>query len=289
MTLVLCLALAILAFFVLPGRQRIRLISESGEMPPISRRVQRALQLAGVFETTPSLFVMSVAVVAVIAGVIIALSTGSPWTGLFGPPLVVLGVQAYIYRRQRRFIKRAIDELIPFLNRILTAVKSGRPAQEAYLDAVAEAKVLREILGESAAKIAAGAPFSETLVETLPALPLRMWSVFVRQLELYEQVGGDVAMAIERTVTQINQMLQLQREAAAEVAMQARQQQLIVAILGVGLFLTMFVVEGGSERVALLYNNVVGAIGGLFGLMVMLFGVWFLNRQIRDIERKLAF
>jgi len=289
MTLLLCLALAILALFVLPGRQRIRLISESGERTPLAQRVQRSLQLAGMFDATPSLFVLSIVVIAVILGVIIALATSNPLTALFGPPIVIFGTQMMIYRRQRRFLNRAIDELIPFLNRVLTAVKSGRPMQEAYLDAVAEAKVLREILGESAAKIAAGAPFAETLVETLPDLPLRMWATFVRQVELYEQVGGDVATGIERTVSQINQMLQLQREARADVAMQARQQHLIVVMLAAGLFATVFVVEGGTDRIALLFNNLAGIIGGLFGLSVMIGGVWFLNRQIRDIERKLSF
>lgn len=289
MTLLLCLALAILALFVLPGRQRIRLISESGERTPLAQRVQRSLQLAGMFDATPSLFVLSIVVIAVILGVIIALATSNPLTALFGPPIVIFGTQMMIYRRQRRFLNRAIDELIPFLNRVLTAVKSGRPMQEAYLDAVAEAKVLREILGESAAKIAAGAPFAETLIETLPDLPLRMWATFVRQVELYEQVGGDVATGIERTVSQINQMLQLQREARADVAMQARQQHLIVVMLAAGLFATVFVVEGGTDRIALLFNNLAGIIGGLFGLSVMIGGVWFLNRQIRDIERKLSF
>lgn len=289
MTLLLCLALAILALFVLPGRQRIRLISESGERTPLAQRVQRSLQLAGMFDATPSLFVLSIVVIAVILGVIIALATSNPLTALFGPPIVIFGTQMMIYRRQRRFLNRAIDELIPFLNRVLTAVKSGRPMQEAYLDAVAEAKVLREILGESAAKIAAGAPFAETLIETLPDLPLRMWATFVRQVELYEQVGGDVATGIERTVSQINKMLQLQREARADVATQARQQHLIVVMLAAGLFATVFVVEGGTDRITLLFNNLAGIIGGLFGLSVMIGGVWFLNRQIRDIERKLSF
>jgi len=289
MTIAFAMALAIIVFLILPGSQRVRLFAEEGERPPLTDRVARWLKLAGVFDGTPSLFVVSVIVVSAVTGLVIALATGEALTAIFGPPLVIFGTQFYIYRRQRRFVSRAIDELVPFLNRMAAAAKAGLPPQQAYLDAVAESNVLRDVLGESAAKVSAGAPFIPTLVETLPELPLRMWATFVRQVELYEQTGGDVASGLERTVTQVNQMLQLQSEARAQVATQARQQHLIIALLVAGLAAITLLMEGGWKRVSVLFTDPAGIIMGLIGLSLMLFGVWFLNKQIRDIERKLAF
>jgi Flp pilus assembly protein TadB len=203
----------------------------------------------------------------------------------------VTGVQTcalpiYVRERRKRFLERASDELVPFLNRIATAVVSGQPAQQAYLDAVEESTWLRDVLEDSAAKISSGERFSHALLETLPLLPLRMWSVFVRQLELYEEVGGDVGRAIEKSVSQVNSMLQLQAEARADYTVQSWQQRIIILIV-LGATLIWGLID--PSRVSRVISSPVGIGGIVIGLLIIVFGIWFLQKQLKDLERKLSF
>ena len=279
------LGLAVLVLFALPGRQRLRLFPAE-RRKSFNERFQAALYAAGIGDTAPSLLLIVLAVISVVLGIFIGIILGSVVAVVLGPILVFLSTYFYITGRQRRFIAQASDEMVPFLNRIATLVVSGKPAQQAYLDAVEDSKYLREVLEDSAARISSGERFSRALLETLPVLPLRMWAVFVRQLELYEEVGGDVSTAIERSVAQVNTMLQLQAEARADYAVQSWQQRIIIILIA-GATTLWFLTDPG--RFLNLFNSAIGIIGAIFGVGLLLFGVWFLRKQLRDVERKLAF
>lgn len=277
--------LAILVLLVLPGRQRLSLASPRTQ-PGVLQRFRNALVEAGVMEETPALAMFMFFLGSLIAGIFAVLLLSSLLAFVLGPLLVFLFVYTYIRRRQRRFLNKAAEELVPFLNRISTSVTAGKPAQQAYLDAVEESHWLRPILEDSAAQITAGRRFSHALLETLPLLPLRMWAVFVRQLELYEEVGGNVAESIERAVSQVNTMLQLQAEARADYAIQDRQQKIILIIISMGM--GYWVLTNPSRFLAML-SSTPGLVGMFSGIIVMGLGMWFLNKQLRDVERKLAF
>lgn len=279
------LGLAVLVLFALPGRQRLRLFPAE-RRKSVNERFQATLRAAGIGETAPSLLLIVLSFVAAILGIFIGITLGSVFAVLLGPFLVFMATYFYITSRQRRFIAQASDELVPFLNRIATLVVSGKPAQQAYLDAVEDSKYLRDVLEDSAARISSGERFSRALLATLPVLPLRMWAVFVRQLELYEEVGGDVSTAIERSVAQVNTMLQLQAEARADYAVQSWQQRIIIILIAGATGLWFL---SDPDRFLGLFKSPVGIIGGILGIGLILFGVWFLNKQLRDVERKLAF
>lgn len=284
-TLIATAGLAVLVLLALPGKQRLRLAPSKTGPGPFSR-IKAALVEAGIMEETPALGLLLFFLGAVLAGIFFVLLFSSLTAFFIGPLLVFLGVYTYVRRRQRNFLSQAADELVPFLNRISTSVTAGKPAQQAYLDAVEESKWLRPILEDSAAQITAGRRFSHALLETLPLLPLRMWAVFVRQLELYEEVGGDVAASIERSVSQVNTMLQLQAEARADYAIQDRQQKIILLIIAGGM--GYWVLSNPSRFLAMI-SSTPGLVGMILGLLIMGFGMWFLNKQLRDVERKLAF
>lgn len=287
-------AVAITILLIIPSPLRIRgsLFGGTGlerSERPLADRIRQNLRKAGIFDQAPSLFVIAMIAASVVLGIVFVFLSKSLITAIFAPIIVVLATQLYIHRRQKQFLTRAIDDLIPFLNRIATSVRSKQPIRQAYLEAVSEAGVLREILGPSAAKIVAGAPFTPTLVETIPVLPLRMWANFVRQVELFENVGGDMTTGVERSVNQINQMLQLQAETRADYASMVKQQQAIMVILLVGILGYMLIVPGGMDRVKILVTEPAGVVGLIIGLAVIAFGISFLNKQLRDVDRKLSF
>jgi Flp pilus assembly protein TadB len=277
----------LLVLSLMPGRPISRFVFSS-EPRSVAENFRRQLRAAGIFDRTPSLLLVALASSSlVLSGVLWALFS-SFWAVFLGPPIVIAGTKWYLLRGERRFLARATSELIPFLNRITTQVRAGRPAQQAYLDAVADARLLRDILSDSAAKISTGARLSESLLETLELLPLRMWSVFVRQLELYEKVGGDIGKALETTTVQVNQMLQLQAEARADYAIQKRQQQLVI-LIAIGSVFLFAAVGPGLGSLALMFTTTFGLVGLVLGLTLFTIWIWFLNLQLRDVERKLAF
>lgn len=280
--------LLVIYLIAIPGTHQLDFTSPDSPFS-IRDRMQKALHSAGIFDKAPSVYIIGILAAIFALGTFLVLYFGSIWAFIPAPIVVLGSTQIFLINRQRQFINRAHDELIPFLNRISTSVSAKKPIQKAYMDAVVEADVLKDILSDSAAKIASGSPFAETLVETIPILPLRMWAVFVRQLELYSETGGDVGASLDATIKQVNQMISLQAEARADYATQAKSQQIILIVPIAMILAWMFIVPDGASTMALLVTTSSGIIGGLVGLSLIIFGMWFLNKQMREIQARLAF
>lgn len=252
-------------------------------------RMRRALQLAGFPDYTPIAAIIALVATTVFIAMVLFMLFKSIFVIVAAPIIVLVSWQIFIRQRQKAFLTRATDELIPFFNRIATGVQSGRPVPQAYIEAVQESRLLREMLDDSAAQITAGVPFVEALVGTIDEVPLRMWALFVRQLELHDQMGGNLGKALEETLTQINEMLQLQSEARADYAAQMRQQQIIFIIPLLGIAAFALLVPGGREIILPLFTQPIGWFVLAIGGGVMYGGYWFGTKQLKSIEEKLAF
>lgn len=283
--IVFALGLAVLTFLALPGRQRLSL----GEPQEIGyrQRAQNALRSAGIFNQSPSIFFLALAGITAVVAAVLVLLMGKIYFALLAPLLVFIAWHFFLSSRRQRFRERSYQELIPFLNRISTAVQGGVPIQSAYLQAVEDSVALKPALSDSAAKISSGEEFIPALLETIPELPIRMWAVFVRQMELHEQVGGDLRRGLQTTIDQLAKMQRLQAEARADFSIQKKQQQVIVGIVGLGIFFLLFLLPGAGDRLQTTLNSAVGIIMLIAGVIVMIIGIVFLNKQIEDIDRKL--
>lgn len=278
---------ALLILFFAPGALHDSLI-EPLKGRDLKERMQRALRLAGIFDKTPTIVFVSLLVVTVCVAIIIAVFIGNIILGIVAAVLVVpTAASFFLMSRQRRFLLRAADEISPFLNRIASATKAGMPVQTAYIQAVEESRHLRPILADSAAKMTAGMRFRDALVETIPLLPFRMWSVFVRQIEAHDEAGGDIGRGLDETVKAANEILLLHAEARANYATQAREQKLVMGVaIGGTLF---FIFANGTSNFSLLWTTVAGWFAIIIAACVMAFGMWFTRKQLRDIEKKMSF
>lgn len=239
------------------------------------------------FDQAPSFVLIGLVAASALVGVVFALLASQPLL-FVGGPIVVFGYAHFqLLKRQRQFLARASAELVPFLRRIEASVRAGRAAPLAYRQAVLETKTLQRVLMHSADEMAAGATFVEALRGTVHRLPLRMWFVFVRQMEIHEEAGGRLSESLGQTVQQINVMLQLQAQARADYATQARQQNLIVVIVFGALI--FFAVAVSPNAVAQLWQTGIGIIASIVGLSLIGGGLWFGRKQLRDIDRRLNF
>jgi Flp pilus assembly protein TadB len=277
------LGLALLALYLAPKPYK-DVFAKPVRQRTLQQKIQQSLRLAGIFDRTPTFVMIALVSAVAVTSLVAMVAFGTPIALIFGPVLVPLAFHFALISRQRNFMTRATDELVPFLNRMVTAVKAGKPAQSAYISAVYESKELRSILGDSVARITAGVPFRDALIETIPLFPLRMWSVFVRQLEAHQEMGGNLGQAIEQSVTQVNNILQLQAEARADYAAQDRQQKIValVAVGGTGAF--AFMVD--PSIIAVLWTTVLGVVVLILALTVMAFGLWLSRKQLQDFEKK---
>lgn len=282
---VFALGLALLTFLALPGRQRLSL-GQPGGMN-YRQRMQAALRQAGIFDYSPSLLTVALSGITVVIAALLIILLGKVYFALLAPVIVFGAWHIFLSSRRRRFRERSYQELIPFLNRISTAVQGGVPIQSAYLQAVEESVALKPALIDSAGKISAGAEFIPSLIETIPKLPIRMWAIFVRQMELNEQVGGDLRRSLQTTIDQLSKMQRLQAEARADFSVQRKQQQVILVVIALGVFLILFLLPGSSERLSTTFSSLVGIVVSALGLVAIAAGFLFLNQQIEDIDRKL--
>jgi Flp pilus assembly protein TadB len=254
----------------------------------LTERLQRNLRLAGIFDKAPLAVVLAFVGCMVVVAIVVSVLLGSPVAGVAAAIVVVPATASYsLMSRQRQFLNRAADEVSPFLNRIASSTKAGRPVQTAYIQAVEESTYLRRVLADSAAKMTAGMRFREALVETIPLLPFRTWSIFVRQLEAHDESGGDLGNSLDETVRAANEIILLHAEARANYATQARQQRIIVG-LGLG-GTAFFIFVNGAQNFSLLWTTPAGIGAIILSLCITGFGLWFSRKQMNDIYKKQAF
>lgn len=247
-------------------------------------RVQRRLRRAGLLQTTPGFAVVVIATAAGLVALVATLVTGKVWIGVAGACAVPMAGWFYLTFRERSYLKRASGELVPFLRKIESQVRAGRLPQAAFAQAVSEAQLLRPPLEPAIVQLRLNRPFIEVLRETTTRLPLRSWEQFVRQLEIHAETGGDLAEIITDAVAQINQLIQLQARMRAEYATFAKQQMILVAV-GIGAYPGLWAMG--------LLGELTGSLTGWAAMGVaaamMLIGIFYGQRSLRDIESKLEF
>jgi Flp pilus assembly protein TadB len=278
--------LALLVFAVLPIGTAIN-ITIKPSAKKLSVRMAERLRRAGVFDQAPTFAVGAIIGIGLILGAVAILVSGSPFFFFVGFIAPMLVVHVALLRRERQFMIRVMRDLPPFLSRFQAAINSNVPPAVAYRQGVARSKVLREVLGESASRMAAGADFVEALESTIDKLPLRMWRVFVRQIAAHAAAGGDLATALSVTVTQINTMLSVQAEAAANTAGQRFQQTIVFLIIIGGLL--MFAAVMGKDMISLLFTTIPGLVVVVLGGGMIAHGFYFSMRQIKLIDDRMAF
>lgn len=254
---------------------------------PLSDRLRRRLQLAGLFDGAPTFVLCGVALGAAISGLLAVIAVSHPVAAVPGALVVPIGFYAYLVMRERQFLRRASGELVIFLNRIESSARSGMPVAAAYREAVDTSKTLKLALADSAARMAAGVPFSEALLETLDRLPLRMWRMFVRQVEAHEEAGGDLPTAISKTIAQVNSMLALQAEANAETAA-ARMEQVFIWV-AIAAFFVLASLTLGMGTISNLWKTPLGIIMFIVGILVSVDGLLGSRRVLNQIDRRMSF
>lgn len=109
-------------------------------------------------------------------------------------------------------------EIVAFLRNMESEIKLQQTPVIAYRSAVEKTGTLQTYLEPSVEQMESGVPFLEALRTTLDKLPLRSWSIFVRQMELHERAGGSLADAIASTARHLNMTLRLQGDARTQYA-----------------------------------------------------------------------
>ena len=282
-TLMLAAALVLIALAFLPSIPAVRL-ALAPRRDSFNERFSKRLKLAGIYDQAPSFVAAGAAGLALLSGLIGFALVGHIAGAAAGLLLAPAVLYLLLIRRERSFLRRATKELIPFLNRFEANVRAKTPPSVAYMQAVENSNVLRMILGDSAAKMAAGTEFIPALSETLDRFPLRIWRIFVRQLETHDETGGDLAQALGTTVTELNEMISLTAEAAADTASDRFQQLLITLIVVGGIFGFSLVI--GREMMSRLWTTTFGVVGGVSGLTTMAGGFWYSLKVMRAVERR---
>ena len=282
-TLLFAAALVLIAFAFVPSIPAVR-FAATPRRTALNDQLSARLRMAGIYHQAPSFVLGGVIGVALLAGMVTFALAGHIAGALIGLLLTPLAFYMALIRRERSFLRRATKELIPFFNRFEASVRAKVPPAVAYRQAVENGSVLRVILGESAARMAAGEEFTTALESTVDRFPLRIWRIFVAQLVTHETSGGELAKALNTTVAELNEMISIQAEAQADTASDRAQQIIISGIVIVAIFLFTLVI--GKETMSRLWTHPLGIVGALAGLLTMAGGFWMTLAAARAVERK---
>lgn len=260
----------------------------SARRDTIVERFQKALQTAGLFSEAPTFIVVTGALSAGVIGLVLATLFSNLIFFVFGPLIVLMVGYYYLGRKQRKLVNTSGDTLVPFIRSIESAVRVGTPLPTAYKQAVIESPPgLRSRLDESLAEMATGVPFIDALLHTQERIPLRMWRVLVRQLEIHDRAGGDLPKSMAATVKHIDAMISLQKLGQAQYIVFAVQQK-IAFVLGV---VIIFVIGSrlSPNQWSELATNPLGLVGFMMGVIVISVGVFITRQALKAVRERINF
>jgi len=245
----------------------------------------RKMRRAGFREIGPGALMLIVGLIAAFLVVLVLLFFRSNiWLlvpAVIAPPILL---NLYLSGKERSYLRRCLNEMVPFMRKIEAQVRAGQNVQVAFANAVAETPLYADILSEQMRSLQLNRPFIEVLHDTLPALPLRAWYQLIQQIEMYSTVGGQLEEILADSASQLNTLLRLQAEIRADYSRIERQQYalLVIAVISVlGLW--------SAGMMASLMSSTIGWVIIGAALAVMAGGVLFGRRQVKDIERRLDF
>lgn len=247
-------------------------------------RLQLRLRRAGMPDTNASLFALAVAGGMLVSFLVLAVLTKTWYAGVIVQPPLLFAVFAYLSARERSFVRRASEEMVPFLRKVESSVRAGRNAQTAFADALAETKLLSQALERTLIQLQLNRPFVDVLTESVELLPLRNWQSFVRYVEIHARAGGDLGNILSDAVEQINDQIMLQAEMRSLYGPIAKQQWILLGIaVGAAPFMH-FVMNG-------MIDPLFQSLGGMIALAVaigLMFLGWFVGRiNVKAIERRI--
>lgn len=287
-TLVFCIgvALCLLQFAPAYYRSPIRLLAAHSEESV--GRLKKTLGAAGIFNEAPTFIVVTGVLSAAAIGLIFAALFGNAVFILLGPIVVAIAGFFYLNHKQKAMVKTSGDMLVPFIRHIQSSVLAGTPVPKSYQLAVLDSPPsLRRVLEDSLSEMTTGAPFIEALRRTQERLPLRMWKIFVRQMEIHDESGGDLSKSMSATVEHIDAMVSLQKLGQAQYASFAVQQK-IALFLG-GVVCAFFMTRLSYEQLSQLWTNPLGIIGLLFGIGLIAAGFFVSRRALASIRTRINF
>lgn len=283
-SLVLAAGLVLLFLGVASPRRVDPFTPERRRRDSLYQRLEHRLRRAGMRNVMPGFFVLVVFALCALVFGIGFLWTGNPLVGLASLPVVLVGVYLYLSMRERAFVRRATHEMVPFLRKIEAFVAAGRNPEAAIVDAVEETTIIRSCLTQSVTEMRLNRPLDDVLRDSTEYLPLRSWRQFVSAMLLWHEGGGKIGSVLNDAVNQINTLIQLRAELAADYARFSKQ-QIVILVIAVGAFPLL----AAAGLLPQLLGTVPGLIALLVGIGVMVAGFIYARANIKDIERRLDF
>jgi Flp pilus assembly protein TadB len=249
---------------------------------------RRLLTAAGMFDEAPTFLIVTAVLGSAALGLIAAIVLSSWPAFLLGPLGVLVLGYSYLNRRARGLIRVTADALVPFIRRVEGSVRVGTPWPAAYREAVREAPpALRRMLQESLADMTTGLPPIEALRKTIDRIPLRTWEIFIRQLEIHDEAGGNLSKGLSATVRHIDQMVGLQRQGRAHHA-SFQTQQRMAGVIGV-LFIVFMATKMAPDLVHKALSSVIGWLFIAAGIVLVSLGMWVMRNSLNAIQKRINF
>jgi Flp pilus assembly protein TadB len=287
-TLVFCIGVMLCLLQFAPERYRSPIRAIASHSEATVGRLGKTLGAAGIFNEAPTFIIITAVLSALAIGLIFATLFGNPALLLLGPLIVAAAAWLYLNSRQRTMVKTSGDMLVPFIRHMQSSVMAGVTVAKAYQLAVLDSPpAIRRLLDDSLSEMTTGMPFIEALRRTQTRLPLRMWKIFVRQMEIHDESGGDLAKSMIATVEHIDSMVSLQKLGQAQYASFAVQQKIA---LGLGVVVVFFFMSRLSyNQLSQLWTNPIGVVGLICGILLIAAGFFVTRRALGAIRTRINF
>lgn len=267
--------------------------------PNMMNRLERRIQKAGMLGMTPGLYLTITAILMVLATLMVILIFRSFAPALLAPPLVAFGAWFYLGRLERQRTMRMSQEIVPFMWKMYSSLKSRGSHRLALEEALmggsggevrhwrdTDTPLMCENLRPLLRRLAAQEPLESALPSSIELVPTSGWERMVRRLLIYEDRGGDMPTILRQAIEDENRNQRIQAELASAYIKVVRDQRLITVGSIVLLPVAHFMMGG---LLSPLFKSVIGWLILFVGIMIMLGGIYYGQRTVRSIEEDIDF
>lgn len=265
-----------------PPRERLEsvggLIEE--ETGPIER-LQKKLEEADLNVTAWEFLRLSLAL-GVGLSVVAYLLTHSFLAALFGIGVGGFGYYAYLSDRRDRRRQKYQDALVDVISLLVEGFKSGNTLQAAF-DTVAEygPEIARDDWAQVNARIQAGVPVQEALMELSRKRQDAILDTIIQTLVVVRREGGKLSVALEGLEETVRERVRIRRRVKAEQSQPMWELRLVTAMP----FILVPILRATAEEYIAFWETPIGELMLLLSWGLAIVGYFVAQRYITSITR----
>lgn len=245
-----------------------------------SRKLEQKLERSGL-PLTPEEFVLFRWIFVLLCAGLLFFISGQLLFAVLGAGIGYVLPNLWLYKKQRERLQKLNEALPDLIAALIGSLRAGFSLPQALQTASEELESpMREELSSVLREMQFGAPIEEVLHDLQERMPSEDLDLMIQAIVIQRQVGGNLAVILEKIVETIRERMRIQRQITTLTA-QGKLSGMIIGALPVVLGIVIYFIE--PDYIGTLFTHPLGLVMMVCGVISSVIG-FLVIRKITTIE-----